>query len=374
MDASGYEVLIVDDIPENLQLLTAIFTDRGYRVRQASGGRLALRSLEIKAPDLVLLDINMPEMDGYEVCERIKSGERTRNIPVIFISALHDASEKVKGFEAGGVDYITKPFEPTEVLARAATHIRMRELTERLEQKVDEATHELSTANQQLREALAERDALLKEVHHRVKNNLQIICSLLDLQSDSIPDERSRIYFRSSQDRIRSMALAHEQLYRSRDFASIDIADYIEILVNYLFYSHVSDSGRISLRVDAESVLLGIDASIPCGLIINELVSNALKHAFPDGGEGEITIGLSTGPDGWITLCVMDTGVGFPPGTDLAGSPTLGLQLVGMLVKQLKGEIKLQNDNGASCTVRFRRSHDGEDFRDDGPARREVPA
>jgi len=153
MDASGYEVLIVDDMPENLQLLTAIFTDKGYRVRQASCGRLALRSLGIKAPDLVLLDINMPEMDGFEVCERIKSDERTRNIPVIFISALHDASEKVKGFEAGGIDYITKPFEPTEVLVRAATHIRLRELTERLEQKVSDATRELSETNQQLRES-----------------------------------------------------------------------------------------------------------------------------------------------------------------------------------------------------------------------------
>jgi PAS domain S-box-containing protein len=213
-------------------------------------------------------------------------------------------------------------------------------------------------AEELLRASLDEKTILLKEVHHRVKNNLQIICALLDLQSDSIPDEHSRRYFQGSQDRIRSMALVHEQLYRSRDFASVDFDDYIDNLATYLFNSYVRDPGRISLRVDAEHVTLTIDQSIPCGLILNELVSNSLKHAFPDNRSGEITIGLIAGADGWITLTVRDDGVGCPADLDSMNSRSLGLPLVDMLVKQLQGRIETRNDNGASCVVRFRGAED----------------
>jgi len=214
-------------------------------------------------------------------------------------------------------------------------------------------------AEELLRASLDEKTILLREIHHRVKNNLQIICALLDLQSDSIPDEQSRICFQYSQDRIRSMALVHEHLYRSRDFSSINFADYIENLAAYLFNSHASDRGRISLKVNAASIVLGIDMSIPCGLIINELISNSLKHAFPGNRHGEVTIDLSAGTDGWLTLSVADTGVGFPPGIDIENARTLGLQIVGMLVKQLRGRIEMRNDNGASCMVRFRDSMAG---------------
>jgi PAS domain S-box-containing protein len=214
-------------------------------------------------------------------------------------------------------------------------------------------------AEEQIRRSLSEKTVLLKEVHHRIKNNLQIICALLDLQSDSIPDEQSRISFQDSRDRVRSMALVHEQLYQSRDFASIDLAGYIESLAACLFDSYVVEPGRITLRVEAESVLSGIDVTIPCGLIISELVSNSLKHAFADGREGEVVIGLNTAPDGWITIFVADTGVGFPPGIDVMNAPTLGLQIVSMLVKQVRGEIELRNDNGAYCMVRFRGAIDG---------------
>ena len=138
-----HEILVVDDTPANLQLLTSILTDHGYRVRPASDGLLALQSVTAKAPDLILLDVKMPEIDGYEVCRRLKTVERTRNIPVLFISALVDPSEKVKGFEAGGLDYITKPFAAEEVLARVGLHIHLRELNEHLEEKIRERAVEL---------------------------------------------------------------------------------------------------------------------------------------------------------------------------------------------------------------------------------------
>lgn len=140
------QILVVDDTPANLKLLTDILTNHGYRVRPASNGRLALRSVEAAAPDLILLDVTMPDMDGYEVCGALKSRENSRSIPVIFISALNDTADKIKGFEAGGIDYITKPFQAAEVLARVETHLSLRRLQKKIE-----------TQNNQLHREIAER-------------------------------------------------------------------------------------------------------------------------------------------------------------------------------------------------------------------------
>src|SRR5512136_261414 len=149
-------LLVVDDTAANRQLLTNLLTEHGYTVHPASDGELALEFVRTTLPDLILLDIRMPGMDGYEVCCRLKADERTREVPVIFISILEDERDKVKGFREGGVDYITKPFQPEEVLARIQTHLSLRELTERLEHKVAERTGELETANQLLRQEIAE--------------------------------------------------------------------------------------------------------------------------------------------------------------------------------------------------------------------------
>ena len=208
----------------------------------------------------------------------------------------------------------------------------------------------------QLRNSLAEKEVLLKEVHHRVKNNMQIISTLLDLQSETIIDEEALRAFRESQDRIRAMALVHEKLYQSADFSSIDLGEYIEKLANVLFNSYMADSERITLKVDVRHIPLEIDKAIPCGLIINELLSNALKHAFPDGRKGEISIRFDVEEDDRITLTVADNGVGMPEGVDPAHSRTLGLQLVSMLARQLRGEISLELTAGTVFTIRFWRS------------------
>jgi PAS domain S-box-containing protein len=155
--AHSGRILVVDDATANLQILTNLLTEHGYAVHPASTGKLALEFVQTIIPDLILLDIRMPGMDGYEVCRRLKADERTESIPVIFISILEDERDKVKGFQAGAVDYITKPFQPDEVLARVGTHLRLRELTERLEQKVGERTEELMIANQRLQGEIIER-------------------------------------------------------------------------------------------------------------------------------------------------------------------------------------------------------------------------
>jgi PAS domain S-box-containing protein len=179
--ADQQEILVVEDDPASLQLLTTILTGHGYRVRPSSDGGLALRSLAVKMPDLILLDVKMPGMDGFEVCLRLKATEICRKIPVIFISALGEATEKVRGFNVGGVDFITKPFEAEEVLARVQTHLRLRELAERLEQRVREQTEELTTVIQQLRQEISER----KRAEDALKNSERRLAGIIDFLPDS---------------------------------------------------------------------------------------------------------------------------------------------------------------------------------------------
>ncbi len=223
---------------------------------------------------------------------------------------------------------------------------------------------ERKRVEEELRISLAEKTLLLQEIHHRVKNNMQIVSTLLDLQSDSINDARVKSYFRECQNRISSLALVHEQLYQSGDFASVDFADYVHNLATRLFNSFAENPERVTLKIETDSVSLNIDQSIPCGLIVNELISNSLKYAFPDNRTGGIYVRLNSGPGDWITLTVADDGVGLPADVDFRNTQSMGLQIVCMLVRQLQGELELRNGAGAAYTARFRRkAEDGESVR-----------
>lgn len=206
-----------------------------------------------------------------------------------------------------------------------------------------------------VRESLREKEILLKEIHHRVKNNLQIISSLLNLQSAHIRDPRALEVFKEGQGRVRSMALIHEKLYQSEDLARVDFSEYISNLAAYLFRSYEVHAGAVALNVEAEDVLLGVDTAIPCGLIINELVSNSLKHAFPGGGGGSINIRLRPADPGSLTLTVADDGVGLPEGFDARRTSSLGLQLVNTLARQLGGEVLVSEGAGAEFSITFRK-------------------
>ncbi len=209
-------------------------------------------------------------------------------------------------------------------------------------------------AEERMQAALAEKMVLLKEVHHRVKNNLQIISSLLELQSDYIEGDASRRFIRESQDRIRSMALVHEQLYKSEDLSVIDFACYVDELVMSLYRSSVVDQNKICAEMEVRDIELGIDEAIPCGLILNELVSNSLKHAFPGNRRGSVSIRGSMDEQGYVCLTVSDTGIGLPPGFDVATSESLGLQIVSLLTKQLHGTLEIRGDEGMAVCIRFK--------------------
>jgi PAS domain S-box-containing protein len=211
-------------------------------------------------------------------------------------------------------------------------------------------------AEELIQASLREKEALLREIHHRVKNNLQITSSLLRLQAGAIENPEARQVFAETQHRIRSMALVHEKLYGSTNLSQIDFGDYIRTLGDLLFKSFAVDPSRIRLTVIDEEVLLSIDTAVPCGLIVNELLLNALKHAFPDDARGEIVVELADGGDGWCRMAVRDDGIGLPDDAAHDSAGTLGLQLVRGLVAQLDGQLSVEyGRGGAGFGIRFRK-------------------
>jgi PAS domain S-box-containing protein len=210
---------------------------------------------------------------------------------------------------------------------------------------------------EQIKASLHEKEVMLKEIHHRVKNNLQVISSLLSIQSTTLADPRDAKHFQESRDRIRTMALVHEKLYQSDDIAVVDFGPYVERLTAQLFRSYTGSGGRVSLYVDVRDIGLGPDQAVPCGLIINELVTNALKYAFRDGRNGTITVSMRQESD-YNELVVSDDGVGMPADFNLEETESLGLQLVNMLTNQLEGTVIMNVSHGTKFTIRFRRSLD----------------
>jgi len=199
--------------------------------------------------------------------------------------------------------------------------------------------------------SLEEKVVLLKEIHHRVKNNLQVISSLLNLQAANVEDPKTLEQLRESQNRIRSMALIHERLYQSDNLARIDFGEYVRGLVSFLARSY--NAPRVRVNIDVQNIDLAVNAAIPCGLIINELVSNALKYAFPEGRGGAVWIRLVVTPGSYALLSIEDDGIGLPEEITLENSTTLGLQLVSTLTRQLNGTIALSRKSGTAFSLTF---------------------
>ncbi len=349
-DPETVKVLIVDDNPKNLLVIESVLDELEVETLSAASGNEALAKMVKHDFAVVLLDAHMPQMDGFETAELMRGSERTRYTPIIFVTEVwKDPTYTFKGYDAGAVDYLVKPIEPQILRSKVKVFVEIFRQRRRLET----ALADLRQSEERLRVALSEKEVLLKEVHHRVKNNMQVVSSLLNLQARKITDPTALEAFADCQRRIRAMSLIHETLYRSEDLSCVSCRKYLSRLVTDL--SRIG-GGRVAVALDLAEFSLHIDQAIPLGLIVNELVTNALVHAFPDQRPGEIRVAVRPIGAADIELVVSDDGVGLPEEGDLEKAATMGLRLVAKLAEdQLGGTFEPSRDSGTRFSIRFTR-------------------
>lgn len=205
----------------------------------------------------------------------------------------------------------------------------------------------------ELRKSIFEKDMLIQELHHRVRNNMQIVLSILSLQSCRVDESKYHSYFEESRHRIYAMALVHEKLYQSENMTEVDFLQYLVELINNLFKSYDINREQIRLRLDVKEIYFGIVEAVPCAMIFNELILNSIKHAFPDGRSGEIQVSIIRNHKGQNEIIVKDDGIGLPGDFDILTSKTLGMQIVQVLTKQVKGNLDINGSTGTTVTIIF---------------------
>jgi two-component sensor histidine kinase len=334
-------VLVVDDDPITRLLARQTLEPDGFTLAEADDGTTAIEFFTKQLPDVLLLDVKLPTLDGFITCKKLRSLAGGDHIPVLMITGQDDVASITQAYEAGATDFISKPINWLILKQRLRYMLR-----------AGQVLKELWESQNRLVNSLREKDILLKEVHHRVKNNIQIISSLLNLQARYVKDRQAREIIQDSRNRIESMALVHEKLFRSKDLERIDMNSYIQELASFLFNSYSKNRSQVDLKINVASVELGIDTAIPLSLIINELVVNSLKHAFPEGRHGEIGIDLAKTGANTLMLVFSDNGIGFPDTVSFPHFQSLGLQLIQSLAQQLMGDIKvITNTAGTTFTI-----------------------
>lgn len=425
MENKQINVLLIEDNLTDIVLIREMLKEvRKPRFKLHNTQRLdeGLDYIEKNGADVLLLDLNLPDSFGLDTF--LKAKERAPNIPIVILSVFDDENTALNAVKGEAQDYLIKGKVDSSLLARSISYAIERKSIEgelvrhrdHLEELVQERTTELLAANERLQNeieerkkaeeeikaSLEEKKILLEEIHHRVENNLQTISNLIGLEYTQINDKEPIEIYQESQNRVKAIALIHETLSRSEDFAIIDFGKYAHDLINYLFKSYAVDK-NIKATVKIDGILLDIDTAVPCGLILNELVTNSIKHAFPlayseglkfskykftqpstESSEflndqpgyvatkrrnamdtqftgpnektGEINI-IFIADDGNFILKVSDNGIGLPDDVDFRYAETTGMQLVNALVRQLDGLIDLEMDNGCEFKITFRESN-----------------
>jgi two-component sensor histidine kinase len=355
MNEPSANILLVDDDPRNLDVLESVLTSPDYRLFRARTADEAFLALIHEEFSVIVLDVRMPQMSGLELAKIIKQRKKTQHVPIIFLTAYYQEDKDVlQGYGAGAVDYLSKPVNPLVLNSKVAVFVDLFRKTQALAKLNSAMESEIASQVVQLKASLVEKDTLLKEIHHRVKNNLQIISSLISLQSGKINDPMQRRLFQDTRDRVKSMALVHEKLYQSKDLGRVEMADYSrQLLSDVIQINGAAAKIRLTL-LQLDPVFLPVDIAIPCGLILNELATNAIKHAFADRPAGEISFRIWAESDELVHMTIADDGQGFAPNQDWRTADTLGLQLVRMLTEQLQGTIDVSTSEGTSFHLSFR--------------------
>jgi two-component sensor histidine kinase len=321
-------VLLIEDNLGDIVLLKSMldYTDDLFEIKIVESFKDSLKILNNYDFDVILLDLGLPDSNGFETF--IQVYDHYPQIPIIIITGLEDEELGVRAVNKGAQDYLIKGQIDNKLLHRSIKYAIERQAS------------------------LKKKDLMLKEIYHRMKNNMQIISSLLSLQGDYVDDKKILDILRESQTRVRSMAILHEKLYQSQDEYRINTSDYIQSLVQDLFKTHTISEGKITPIIEVDDVKLNIKTAVPCGLIINELISNSLKYAFPQESKGKIHISLKA-KDDKFKLIISDSGIGFPEELDFKNTESLGLKLVSSLTNQIDGNIELDRSQGTKFKITF---------------------
>lgn len=337
---SPLEILIIEDNEDDLYFIKKALRGGGHRSRVFNNGSKALQYLRDPeaVPDLVLLDYHLPGMNGFKILQECR--ELNREYAFIFLTVESNLELVIQAMQSGALDYIVKSGRLVKELPAKIEHV-MRLHQTRLEKK---------RAEEALRRSLADKEILLKEIHHRVKNNMQIISSLLNLTLPQFELGKDQSLVQDFLTRIQSISLVHEEIYLSENLSEIDMGAYIQDLVTQ-YAPLENDAGlTVEYQVEVLPCIIGIEEAIPFGLIINEAVTNAIKHAFPDRPEGTIAITLSCEKE-LKELRIKDNGIGIRPADQEETEETLGLQLIRSLTEQLRGSASWTVEGGTLFTL-----------------------
>lgn len=383
------KVLLVDDKVENLYLLETLLAGNGFSVDQAQNGEEALRLARKTHPDLIISDILMPVMDGFTLCHEIKGDNQLKDTAFVFYTASYlDQRDKELALNLGVDRYLVKPQEPEallavfdEVLEERATRSPKAESTSRiqeheylkehneslvrmLEKKVEQLDRSKRIleaeilvrreAEAKLQASLLEKEVLLKEIYHRTKNNMQVIIGLFDIQKRKAGHLSVEEVAREMSDRIYSMSMVHDLLFRSKNLYEIKLDQYLNDLTARLLAVYDSPDTEVEFELKADSIPVNLQFAVPLGLVITEILSNALKYAFHERSEGKISIEALFSKETGVTLNISDNGVGVDSLENLDTGATLGLYLIRTIVEnQLFGGLEIKNKTGLSYSIRL---------------------
>lgn len=359
-------VLTIEDENAIRKSFVAYLEDYDYEVIEAADGQEGLDMLEKHNPDVVLADLRMPKVDGLRILEYM--GEHRPDIPVIVVSGTGNIQDVIEAMRLGAWDYILKPVQDMNILRyaverayeKSALEKENRRYRQQLEEEVQKKTEEFEKANddlrrlnEELKNSLEEKNVLLRELHHRVKNNMQIIMSLLNLQRPSYKDEEDGMLMEKSIHRVHTMALVHDHLYRAENLTRVELQSYLDGMVGEILKTSPLWHSGIYIDIDAGDLQLDLEKAVPMGLIIHELLDNSLEHGFEGRDSGKIDIAGELSSDGTCRIEVRDDGVGIDEHIDLSTADSLGFLLVQTLVAQVNGKIEVFNDSGTRAVLTF---------------------
>ncbi|KQC11991.1 MAG: hypothetical protein APR54_10185 [Candidatus Cloacimonas sp. SDB] len=368
-------ILIVEDKQDARYFLELLLKSKGYAVFTANNGKEALEVLKKQNIQLIISDILMPEMDGFKFCQQVKKDEKLKNIGFIFYTATYvDKKDEEFGLSLGADLFLKKPLEPDIFLAEIEKMIsKIQEglynpramelkndkdiykiynerLVNKLESKIEQLEKEIEKRKNteiKLQKMISEKEILLRELYHRTKNNIQVISSMLRLKARLTENDNVKEIFTEIENKILGIALIHQKLLETEDLSFLYLKDYLESLILLLRQNLLKPSDNVDISVKGDEIKILLDTAMPIGIIVNELISNSLKYAFPKNTRGRIEISLRSTEDNKIQLRICDNGVGLPEGFDIIRDGKLGLQTVYDLVNyQLAGKIRFENRNG----------------------------